>query len=504
MKKNIVANYLGRGWQVLMGVAFIPIYIRHLGVEAYGLIGIFALLQTWLRLLDMGMIPALGREMARFVGGAHDAQSIRDLLRSIEIVVVAVAVLVGLGIWAASGWLASDWLTAQKLPTETIARAFSIMGAVTALRFIQDIYTGSISGLQRQVLQNVIISTMATIRGVGAIGVLAWVSPTIDAFFIWQGLVSVLTLAVFCTAVYRTLPPCPRPAQFNYASLAAIWHFAAGIVALTFLGLLLTQIDKILLSRLLTLEAFGYYVLAGFLANSVYMLQGPIVAAVYPRFTELVAKHDNAGLRAIYHQSSQAVTIVIGAAAVMLIVFGREALMVWTGNAELTQRVAPIMSLLAAGTLLNGFTGIPYVVQLAHAWTKLQIITDIVAVCILVPAIFWAVPLYGAMGAAWIWLILNIGYLFISVSFMYRRILTAEKWRWYLVDLAVPLAAAAAAVLICHLLTPNSPGRIAEFGVLIVSFACALVAATLAAPAVRIWTIGYLRGKLKRISTLPA
>jgi O-antigen/teichoic acid export membrane protein len=74
-----------------MGVAFVPLYIKYLGMEAYGLIGIFAILQAWLVLLDMGMKPALGREMARFTAGAHNAQSIRDLLRSIELIGIAVA-----------------------------------------------------------------------------------------------------------------------------------------------------------------------------------------------------------------------------------------------------------------------------------------------------------------------------------------------------------------------------------------------------------------------------
>jgi len=59
-----------------MSLAFVPLYIKYLGIEAYGLIGVFAILQAWLRLLDMGMKPAINREMARFTGGAHNAQSI--------------------------------------------------------------------------------------------------------------------------------------------------------------------------------------------------------------------------------------------------------------------------------------------------------------------------------------------------------------------------------------------------------------------------------------------
>ena len=48
VRKNVVANYLGQGWSALMGLAFIPLYIRYLGMEAYGLIGVFAVLQACL------------------------------------------------------------------------------------------------------------------------------------------------------------------------------------------------------------------------------------------------------------------------------------------------------------------------------------------------------------------------------------------------------------------------------------------------------------------------
>ena len=69
IKRNLIANFLGQGWTALMGLAFIPVYIKYLGIEAYGLIGIFAVLHAWLTLLDVGMTPTLGREMARFTGG---------------------------------------------------------------------------------------------------------------------------------------------------------------------------------------------------------------------------------------------------------------------------------------------------------------------------------------------------------------------------------------------------------------------------------------------------
>jgi hypothetical protein len=85
VRTSLVANYLGQGWSALMNIAFIPLYIQYLGIEAYGLIGAFTIVVMFATLLDAGMTPTLNREMSRFIVGEHDAQSIGDLLRSIEL-----------------------------------------------------------------------------------------------------------------------------------------------------------------------------------------------------------------------------------------------------------------------------------------------------------------------------------------------------------------------------------------------------------------------------------
>ncbi len=501
LKQNVVANYLGQGWRTLMSMAFIPLYIKYLGIESYGLIGIFAILQAWLGLLDMGMRPALGREMARFTGGAHDAQAIRNLLRSIEVIGLALAIGVALGVWAASGWLASDWLAAKTLPVEKVAQAFAIMGVVTALQFIESIYASSIAGLQRQVLQNVITSIMATARGLGAVGILVWLAPTIEAFFVWQGFLSIVNVALFASVVYHTLPKAPRPARFSKPALQGILRFAGGTTAITVLTLLLTQTDKILLSRLLMLENFAHYTLAGVVANSLYMLVGPIAAAFYPRFTELVTRGDGPALRAVYHQSAQMVTVLMGSAAVVLMLFGDRVLQLWTSDPVLVQKVAPLVTVLALGTLCNGLMWMPYQMQLAHAWTSLTIKVNCIAVAMLVPAILWMAPKYGAIGAAWVWVALNTSYLVFVIYFFHKRLLPNEKLRWYWQDIFMPLAAALGTAELCRWVMPANLGRLVEFSVLFISSGCVLMVAAFAAAIVRIQIFKYMPGRFKFKST---
>src|SRR5206468_4289310 len=157
-----------------------------------------------------------------------DADSIRDLLRTVETIATGMAVFLGLGLWAASGWIASDWLSSHNLPSETVARAIALMGVVIALRFVEAIYVSSLVGLQRQQLEAAVTSTLATVRGAGAVAVLAFVSPTITAYFVWQVGVSIVTVVIFATLVHRVLPAGSRRSHFSWQPLREIWRFAAG------------------------------------------------------------------------------------------------------------------------------------------------------------------------------------------------------------------------------------------------------------------------------------
>jgi O-antigen/teichoic acid export membrane protein len=482
VKKNVIANYVGQGWTALMGLIFVPQYIRYLGMESYGLIGVFALLQSWLSLLNLGLTPTLTREMARFTAGAHTPQSIRDLFHSLSLVVWALALLIAGGLWLAADWLAASWLHADRLPLATVAQAISVMGIVIALKFMEGLYQGAIIGLQRQVWLNAASAMLATLRGVGAIAVLRFVAPTLGAFFIWQGIVSLVTVASYLVALRRWLPAAPAPVRYSSAALSGVKGFAGGMLLTSLLSILLLSTDKLLLTRMLSLEAFGQYSLAASVAAVIYQLVTPVNQAFYPRLTELVSQGDGASLAKIYHSAAQVVSVMVAPAALTLVLYGEEILLIWTGNPALSRAVAPLLSLLVVGNSLHCMMYVPYSLQLAHGWTSFANYLNSVAVVILVPAILWAVPIYGARASAWTWVSLTSGYVLFSAHFMHRRLLVDQKWRWYLHDLLLPALAALAVIALSRTLYPPGMAKPMEGGWLCATWLCSLAAALVAIP----------------------
>lgn len=486
LKKNIIANYMGNGLTSIMGIIFIPWYIKYLGMESYGLIGIFGIMQTCVSRLDMGLKPTLSRETAKFIAGDHTAQSILNLLRTLEFIFLGLAFTIVLLVSVLSDQIAHNWLSVGALSLDTVAWALKIMAFVVALRFCEGLYSSALAGLQEQVLYNFIFSVFASIRHIGALLILMWYSPTIQAFFLWQGFVSLLSLVVFSFFVYRLLPNPPASPVFSLTELKKVWRFAGGMMTITLLALLLTNIDKLLLSKLLTLENFGYYTLAYTVASTLSMITSPVTQATQPRLVELFILGDPKPIAETYHRIAQFLTVFCAPAALILFIYGKGVLIMWSGSIELSEKVAPILSLLVVGFFLNAQMTLPYICQTAFGWTSLAVKTNLVSVLIIFPLLIKVVPLYGAMGAAAVWVALNAGYVFISVPIMHRKILKGEKWQWYLKDILIPTLGSFAIMALAMGYQPDvSDSRPAWFAFLALTGVLSLFCAMLFAPEIR-------------------
>lgn len=483
--RNLLANFLGQGWVAAMSIAFVPVYVAHLGVEAYALIGFFAVLQGWLALLDFGMSPTLNREMARATAGAHTPTSVADLLRSIEVVCFIIALLAAGTIWLASSWIARDWLDPQKLSPTTVAHAIAVMGLVIGLRFFEGIYRGALLGMERQVWFNTANAVLATIRYAGA-AALVLMLPSIEAFFWFQAAMSLVTIIFFAAATHRWLPPAERRGRFSVASLRTVAAFATGLALTTLTGLLLTHADKLMLARLLSLKEFGEYMLAVALAGLFPMLIMPVATAFYPSLTRAVVAGDNEQLVRKYRTASELTALLIAPAVAICVLFPDAVILAWTGNHALASEVGPVLRFLSIGMAANGLLQVPFALQLAHGWTTLPLKLNSAAVAVLLPGEYFAVVHFGAPAAAFVWALVNVAVLPVATILMHRRLLPAERDRWAYRAVLLPLACTMALVGLVALLgsDPHASTRLDAFGILIVAGTIALAGVSICLPTV--------------------
>lgn len=491
-RHNLLANFAGAGWGTLLGLACTPIYIRLMGIEAYGLVGFYIMLTGISGILDFGLTPATSREMARYSVLPDKAGEARDFLRTLEVGNWATGILLCVIFFIGASYISTHWIHSGELPPHEIRISVTFMGVLIALQRPLSLYQGGLMGLQRQVLLNGVTIATSTLGTIGAVLALWFVAPTIRVFFIWQIIVCLLQVALTMIALWKYLPASGAPARIVPALLRNVWRFAAGMSGITVTGIVLLQLDKVILSRFLPLETFGYYILACAVGNGLTgLIITPVFNTIFPRFSFLVASRDEKGLSQLYHASTQVMAVLILPAATVISLFSREIMLLWTRNPEVAIHAAPIVSVLVVGTALNGLMNPPYALQLSHGWTRIGFMINAFLIVTMVPAIFVAIRLYGPVGAAFVWVLLNGVYMIFGVPLTHRRILKGETARWFARDVGLPLLGALLVPVSGRFLMNRPLPAISTLTVIAAVLVVSTVTAGLASPAIREWIAGY-------------
>lgn len=436
-----------RIWTALISILFVPIYVKIIGAESYGLVAFFGTLSGSLAILDLGLSTAISRQVAILLTQPDKEKESKDLIFSVEIIYWLIALVVGLLVVLLAQPIALYWIKTKDLPVATIQKSVMLMGAVFAVQFPASIYNGVLIGSDRQIANAVAALIFTTLKAVGVIAVLKLVSPTIESYFIWQVLITLISTYCLRFLVWNNFKIAIDKAQFSVMQLKTIWRFAAGMTGISLVTFFLSQIDKIVVSKFVLLEFVGYYNLAFLVSSGITQVISPMQPIIFPKFTTLVAGDKHAELVALYHKSSRWIAIIIFPIGFTLIFFAKEILFLWTKNPTLTDNTVPIVQIVAAGTILNCMMWVPYWYMLAKGVTKFTIYQNIIASIILVPLLFWWTGEYGALGASFVWLTVNAGYILIAIPIFHRLYMRGELMNWYKNDIAAPLVSAATIAL---------------------------------------------------------
>ncbi len=484
LARNIGFGLASSAWAAVLGFAVVPVYLRFLGIEAYGLIGFFATLQAVFSLLDMGLAPTVNREVARH--GAHGRPAgAAPLVQSLARVYGLIALALGLGLALAAPLVARNWLNVQQLSASTVQQAVMLLGLVIAARWPNALYLNVLVGAQRIELSSTVTAATATLSSVGAVLVLWLVSPTLQAFFAWQFVASLVGLLAMRHVAWRVLGGRPAGAAWDVARLKSVWRFSAGMSAIAVVAIIFTQLDKVLLSRLLPLSEFGRYMLASTVCSALYLFVSPVYNAVFPRFSALIARDDAGGLVSSYRLATRVMTALVFPLAGLLCLFPYELVATWTGSTDVARGAAPMVSLMALGCALHSVMFVPYALQIAHGRTRLALQISVLLLVVFGPLIAWLALAHGAIGGALAWLLLHISYVGLGTWLTHRHLLPGLAWRWLAADVALPLAVCAIVLGIARWLAgeltsaPLSRLMVGIVGVAVAAAACLAFSPTL-------------------------
>ncbi len=434
---NTTANYIGLGYTTIVGIVVFPLYLQYLGAESFGLVGFFTVLQSWIQLLDMGMSPMFSRQAAQARGQNIDFLELKKLLRSLELIILTISITAILSITVGSEWISSHWLNVTSLPLTEVKTCIVLMGAVFGLRFFSSLYRSGIQGMENQVRLNVITITLVTLRFIGALILLKFVTQEIVYFFAYQLVISTIELLALFATFYHSMPVTDKIGiKFSWNIIKPILPFAGGLAYATSIWVLLTQLDKIILSSILPLSEYGYFALVGIVAAGILQLAGPISQAILPRMTYLLSLGKEKDMLRLYRKSTQLMTVIMLPLTGMIALFSTELLFAWTGDRKAAEWAGPILFWFALGNGILSLSAFQYYLQFAHGKLRIHVIFNTVSATIQIPIIIYAAFKYGALGVALTWFTLRLITFIIWTPIVHHIFAPGIHLSWLFKDIA--------------------------------------------------------------------
>lgn len=423
LKRNTAANFAGTATVALIYLLILPVYLKLLGADAFGVVGLFFSLAAVCGVFDFGLGTALNRQLAQLSAlGGRTAQQ-RVALRTFESVIWIISVLMGIVLFFALPSLVDHWLQMGSMDKIEVKAGFRWMALALALQMVLSLYTHVLWGLQMQVVFNVINVLMIALRLIGAAVVLWATDADLVSFFMWQAFITVFHVIGFVWAAWRLLPGNSAP-KFDIGVLKQSKLFVFEVALATLFATLLMHIDKIVLSKLISLREYGYYMLAWSMASVLGRIASPIYSAWMPRLTQHVASGDVMQLKNTYLQGLRLLGVIILPSVLILTIFSEFILQTYTGSSELARASMVALILLSMGSALNGMLLMPHAVALAHGWTRLSLVQNAFACVVVVPVVFLATKQWGLDGAGIGWLLVNAVLLAITLPMIHRRCMT--------------------------------------------------------------------------------
>lgn len=398
---NTIANFIGGLASLGAILVFNALYFRMVSGETYGIISLLLTAIFVIPAFDMGTSRTAGRILARDLATQQSTASARNATATLQITNLAIGLALGTVFALAAPTIATSWLRPAEISISEVSGALVLLAAIVALMVPRFFITSCLNGMKRQILANLLQFSFVMLRGIAGLLALSIYENSLLIFFVVQLGVQAAETLVSAFLLWRFLPATePGLPRFDSGVLWTSWRFATGDGAASFIGTVLAQGDKILLSALLPLSVYGTYALISTIASGVGRFTGAFSAAFLPHYVELYALERKDELRADYLLSTQLLSCVILPLTATLIAFAPEIIAAVIGKDQPLGLLPSAFALLVAATMLNNLQHLPHGIQLAAGNSVTALRFTFINAIIYVGLILILTPRLGILGPA--------------------------------------------------------------------------------------------------------
>ena len=356
LAKNTVWNLIGNGAPAIVAVFCIPVLIRGLGKERFGLLTLAWVLIGYAGLFDLGLGRALTQLVAQKLGIGEERE-IPSLVWT-SLLLMLVLGLVGTAVvFLISPWLAGRALNVPGALLAETQKSFRLIGYSIPVVITATGMSALLEAHQRFGLVNSVRIPMGVFTVAGPLLVLPF-SKSLVAVVAVLVIGRVFAWAANLALCLRVEPELRRSFSLKPAAVGPLLRFGGWITIANIVNPILVSVDRFFVGAALPVVMVGYYTAPFDTVTKLWMVPRSLTATVFPACSSLGSERRKE-LEILYSRSIKYLFLILAPISLVLFLFAGQIMQLWLGH-DFAEYSTVVLRILAVGVFVNCFAHVPY------------------------------------------------------------------------------------------------------------------------------------------------
>ncbi|HYI41684.1 MAG TPA: flippase [Allosphingosinicella sp.] len=391
VSRHTTYNLLGALLPLGIALVTIPLYLRIVGAERYGLLSICWLLLGYFGLFDFGISRAVSQKIASLGQDRGEARS-ETFWTGLILTLVLAAVAIPLTFPLAALALSFIDVPNGQLHGE-VARAVPWLAAVLPVALLGALLNGVLAGRERFGTLNLIEGTGNVLFSIVPLA-LAWAfGPELWLLLAGSLAAKLVPLTLLAAACVRAVPV--RRPRFRRALVKQLAGYGGWVSVTSAIGPLLGLWDRFAIGAVLGPKAVAIYVIPFSLAYRLVMVPAALTNALFPRF----AMASEEELQRLSLTALTTVSVVMTPIVLVSILCAGPFFTFWLGR-EIGPPAAEIAYILLPAIWANSLALVAMSILQGQGKPKLVAFANLVETLPYAGLLYFGLTLFGLKGAA--------------------------------------------------------------------------------------------------------
>ncbi len=411
LAKNAIINFWGLAIPYAVAFIAIPIIIRKLGLERFGILSLIWVVIGYFSIVDLG----LSRATTKYVAEALGRGSIQEIPKFVWTTVFLQCLLgiIGTLVFIAfTPFLVGRLLNIPHDYFLEAKSAFLIMGLSLPIILLSSSFRGILEAAQKFDLINLIkVPVSISMYLLPLFGLLLGFNLSgIVVLFVVARAASLLAWLFFCIKLF---PNLALNINFHIATVKLLLNFGGWASLSSLLFYFMNSADRFLIGGLLTIKELSFYSAPLEIVSRFSIIPGSLSMILFPAFSTLAGSKEDLRSKILYVRSIKYIIIGIGPIALLFANYSKPFLRLWLGPLFAVES-SNVFKFLCLGFIVSSLSSIPFNFLFGIGKVKSIVFIQFIEIIFYIPLATIFIANWGINGAAF-----ALGIKALLITFLY-------------------------------------------------------------------------------------